>query len=167
MCNVRSTLLSIAAACGSAPGVVNYVDVAYETDVTTVPAATNGVITTNLTMGTAAGNIQGTFNRWYTDEDSTLEFEEGGNGAYFTPVLKVNMKNMTGIKNYTLFEQRGVNLIIVAEDNNGVKWLLRRMRIKAKGVANADKNGYEVEFRGLPTQFPSYEYKGTVTTVEP
>lgn len=156
-----SNVAAIEAFCGSAnaPMLDRKLYITSADNITTIPAASNHVISSNMTMS-------GLFYEWFfSKEESSYSSEIDENGMWQTEV-KIFIEKQTSAKSHILNGVNGDNYVAIVVDRNGESRLIgdttNGCRIRVRETTTP-KNGYEVTITWESPLAP-YFYTGTITT---
>lgn len=154
---------AVAKHCGfNASGIKPKMYVALPSEIDTLPAPTNGVVATDITM--IPTNVFKEINISKVDGQFTAEPEGDIDGLELPIVLNGFIPYMDGARSAALTGMQGGEYIFIVIDRNGKKWILGDKEEGAffkVGVQTGDKNGYPVTIEWTTSYMP-YEYTGVI-----
>jgi len=175
MSDCAANLSSIAKECGggNSPGLKTTLYIAAKEEITTIPAATSGVISSDLTMrayDAGPPEVQaGVFKTIAISKiNGSWTVEPVGEGENISYRVTINafVNKISSDKSFSLNSTTGGEFIVIAQDRNAQKRLVGDLdegcTIKV-GEQTNDANGYPITIEWDTPNLP-YFYTGTITT---
>lgn len=161
-----ATPQSIAGHCGAnAKNIKPRVWLANPNEIDSIPAATAGVISTDIVMKTnTPAFVFAVWNISPVDPGFTGESSGDLDGIEIPISLSVFIPAMEGAKSDKINQVNGGEYVVIVEDKNGKKWILGELNDGAfirAGVQTNDKNGYPITIEWTTARLP-YEYTGVI-----
>lgn len=167
MADIATTVDTIAGICanGNAAGLKKELFVTTEAEIDTIPAATELVVSTNITMESG-----GLFKSWglsNTPEKNGFLIEDvspDGDSSLFKVTVTAVIPKLNAERIWAA--RGGCNHILIVQDMNGTKWLIGEKgngcAPKYKGEITGSLNQATVVFEWYVGR-PPYTYTGTIT----
>lgn len=165
-----NTLANIEQECGGsiARGLKPFLHIARRDDVTSIPAATNMVVSTNMVMSSSPA---GTFKKFAVSTvitKNSFKVEQVGDADSINYKITATYKiaGVTPAKMQILSGVPGCEFILICPDKNGNKWLVGDVDDGATVTWVADIGGEDNSYTltvEWNTSHPPYNYTGTIT----